>query len=110
MRKYRTDGVSGSFTLIDPFGYNIPGTLQSIGSIHYIAGNKPINNILNVNRLLFHDYFGKRFQPFFSRYFGTRAPFGFIGQIYIFQFIGIPAFLYPLPKFGGKFFLLLDRF
>ena len=51
---------------------------------------------------------GKRLQSFLAGHFGTCLPFGFVREVYIFQFRRVPGVVDALLQFGSQFALFGD--
>ena len=101
MGKRITHGVTCPFIFVYPFSDNISCSLQGFCCILYFSFDKTLHPGQQIRFVLYHDNFGKRFQPFFTCNLSLSHPFGFVGQIKVFYLGAIPGIFDSFLEFRG---------
>ena len=94
-------GVTGSFVFIHLFGYNITCTLQGIFYCFHVSFHEGADFGFEVVFTLQHQCYGKWFEAFLPGSFRSGFSFGFVRQVNVFQFSGIPSIVDTFLQLGG---------
>ena len=102
--------IAHGFIFRNPFCHNILSAGYGGIGIGHGIGNEAAGSIVDIVVALAHQHFCQRFESLFSCHFGASAAFGFIGQIDIFQGVGIPAIEDACRELFGEFVLRFYAF
>ena len=101
-------GVAGPFVFGHPFGHDVAGSLDGAFGVGHLGRNESRGAGLDAVVALRHDDFGQRFETAFAGNLGSGPSAGLVGQIYVFEFGGVPARVDALAQLVGEFALLVD--
>ena len=100
-------GIAHTLVLVHAFGQNVPGTLQSICHRGNLLRDVCLGILLRITIGTVQYGIRQGFKATLASHLGTSLALGFVGQVYVLQFGGIPTGADSFFQFVGQFALLL---